>query len=177
MVSIIAYTAVIGLTGLERIAELFVGRRNLAWSLSQGGVEYGRGHWPPMVLLHTGLLVGCLIEVWWLQPPLIPALAGSMLAVAICCQGLRWWCIQTLGKRWNPRVIIIPGLAPIRDGPYRYFSHPNYVAVVLEGIALPLIHTAWRTSVLFTLLNGVLLTIRIRCENAALQTLEPEGIP
>jgi methyltransferase len=177
MVSSVAYTVLIGIIGLERIVELVVGRRNLAWSLARGGIEYGKGHWPPMVLLHTGLLIGCLVEVWWLQTPLIPALAGSMFALAVLSQVLRWWCIRTLGPRWNHRVIIIPGLSPIRSGPYRYFSHPNYLAVIVEGLALPLIHGAWRTALVFSILNACLLTVRIRCENMAIATLPPTDTP
>jgi methyltransferase len=177
MVSLLAFTGIIGLTGLERLAELVVGRKNRAWSLAQGGVESGRGHWPVMVLLHTGLLVGCLVEAWLLQPPLIPALAGSMLALAAICQGLRWWCIRTLGPRWNPQVIVVPGLPPVTTGPYRWLRHPNYVAVALEGIALPLIHTAWRTAIVFTVLNAILLSVRIHCENTALSTLPNQDNP
>jgi methyltransferase len=173
VVSAAWYTGFIALTGLERIAELIVGRRNLAWSLEQGGVEHGRGHWPVMVMLHTGLLVGCLIEVWWLQPVFSPVLGGSMLALALGCQALRWWCIRSLGPRWNPRVVVIPGLLPVRTGPYRWLRHPNYVAVVLEGVALPGIHGAWCTAIAFTVLNAILLSVRVRCENAALATLPP----
>ena len=172
--STLVYTGFIGLTALERFAELVIGKRNLAWSLKQGGVEYGRGHWPFMVVLHTGLLVGCVAEVWLCKPDFQPGLGGVLIGVALLCQALRWWCIQSLGQRWNPRVIVVPGMAPIRTGPYRWFSHPNYIAVVLEGIALPGIHGAWWTAAVFSLLNAVLLTVRIRTENAALASLPSE---
>jgi len=112
-----------------------------------------------------------LVETWLTRPEFNPALGYGLLSLAVLCQGLRWWCIRTLGQRWNPRVIVVPGLAPIRTGPYRWLSHPNYVAVVLEGIALPGIHGAWWTAGVFTVLNTALLTIRIRTENAALATL------
>jgi len=101
----------------------------------------------------------------------VPALGYPMIALAIACQGLRWWCITSLGQRWNTRVIIVPGLAPVVKGPYRFFKHPNYVAVVLEGFALPLIHGAWRTALAFTLLNAWLLAVRLKVENAALASL------
>ena len=91
-----------------------------------------------------------------------------MLAVVLAAQALRWWCIATLGRRWNTRVIVVPGLPLVRRGPYRWLSHPNYVAVVVEGFALPLVHTAWITALVFTVLNAALLTVRIRVENRAL---------
>jgi methyltransferase len=89
----------------------------------------------------------------------------------VASQALRWWCIATLGRRWNTRVIVVPGLAPVTSGPYRFLAHPNYVAVVVEGIALPLVHEAWLTALVFTGANAALLTVRIRAENAALRTL------
>jgi methyltransferase len=162
------FTALVVLVGLERLAELVVSTRNAAWSLRRGGLETGQGHYPVMVVLHTGLLVGMLAEAWLRRPEVPPALAGSMLVLALASQGLRWWCITTLGPRWNTRVIVVPGLPLVTSGPYRFFSHPNYVAVVVEGVALPLVHAAWVTAVVFTLANAALLRVRLRAENHAL---------
>jgi methyltransferase len=163
------YSLLIAAVALERLAELVVAQRNRAWSTAQGGVEFGARHYPAMVTLHTGLLVGCLVEA--VYRPFIPALGWPMLAVVLCAQGLRWWCIATLGRQWNTRVIVIPGAPRVTSGPYRLLSHPNYVAVVLEGVALPLVHTAWITAIGFTVLNAALLRTRIKVENAALARL------
>jgi len=160
------YVVLVLLVGGERVAELVVSLRNAKWSFAHGGVESGRGHYPFMVVLHTGLLAGCLVEA--AHRPFIPALGWTMLAVVLLSQGLRWWCITVLGHQWNTRVIVVPGLHLVARGPYRWIRHPNYVAVVAEGIALPLVHTAWITSLVFTVLNIPLLAIRIRCEDAAL---------
>jgi len=124
-----------------------------------------------MVALHSGLLVAMLVEAWVRRPDVAPLLAWSMLALVLASQALRWWCIATLGRRWNTRVIIVPGLAPVASGPYRLLPHPNYVAVVVEGVALPLVHAAWMTALVFTLANAALLAVRIRVEDAALRTL------
>jgi methyltransferase len=168
-----AFVVVVLLVGLERLAELVVSKRNAAWSLARGGVETGQGHYPVMVVLHTGFLVAMLVEAFVRRPHVPAGLAWSMLAVVLAAQALRWWCIATLGSRWNTRVIVVPGLAPVRSGPYRWLSHPNYVAVVAEGIALPLVHAGWVTALLFTVANAALLTVRLRAENAALATLPP----
>lgn len=165
------YVVLLVAVALERIAELVVARRNLAWSRERGGVEFGASHYPVMVVLHTGLLIGCLVEVLVLHRPFVPALGWPMLAIVVAAQGLRWWCITTLGPQWNTRVVVVPGAARISGGPYRYFSHPNYVAVVAEGIALPLVHSAWITALVFTVLNAALLRTRIQTENAALASL------
>src|SRR5690242_20418093 len=98
-----------------------------------------------------------------------------MLLLVLAAQGLRWWCIGTLGRRWNTRVIVVPTLPPVSAGPYRWLRHPNYVAVVVEGVALPLVHLCWVTAVAFTVLNAGLLTVRIRVEEAALATLPRVG--
>ena len=166
------YVLLIAAVAAERVAELVVAQRNLAWSRERGGVEFGARHYPVMVVLHTGLLFGCLAEVYLLDRPFLPWLGWPMLAVVVAAQVLRWWCITTLGQQWNTRVVIIPGATRVDSGPYRFFSHPNYVAGVAEGVALPLVHTAWITAVVFTVLNAVLLAVRIATENSALAALE-----
>ena len=165
------YVALVVLVGFERVAELAVSLRNAKWSFARGGVEFGKGHYPFMVVLHTGLLAGCVVEAIVSGGSFEPALGWTMLAVVVAMQALRWWCISVLGHQWNTRVIVVPGLGRVTGGPYRFLRHPNYVAVVGEGIALPLVHSAWITALVFTLLNIPLLTIRIRTEEAALRTV------
>ena len=171
MTTLVAFTVLVALVALERLAELVVSKRNATWSTERGGVESGRGHYPFMVVLHTGLLVGALAEAWLRRPDVPSLLAWSMLALVVASQALRWWCITTLGPRWNTRVIVVPGLPPVTGGPYAVLRHPNYVAVVVEGFALPLVHAGWITAVVFTVLNAGLLVVRIRAEDAALATL------
>ncbi|MER7867801.1 isoprenylcysteine carboxyl methyltransferase family protein [Streptomyces cellulosae] len=167
------YTLLVLAVAVERLAELVVARRNAAWTLERDGVEHGRGHYPVMVVLHTGLLAGCLLEPLLADRPFLPALGWPALALTLLAQALRWWCITTLGPYWNTRVIVVPGARLVGAGPYRFLRHPNYVAVVVEGAALPLVHSAWITATVFTLADAVLLTVRIRCENAALTRAVP----
>ncbi|WUU85965.1 isoprenylcysteine carboxyl methyltransferase family protein [Streptomyces cellulosae] len=167
------YTLLVLAVAVERLAELVVARRNAAWTLERDGVEHGRGHYPVMVVLHTGLLAGCLLEPLLADRPFLPALGWPALALTLLAQVLRWWCITTLGPYWNTRVIVVPGARLVGAGPYRFLRHPNYVAVVVEGVALPLVHSAWITATVFTLADAVLLTVRIRCENAALSRAVP----
>jgi len=165
------FTGLVLLVGLERLAELIVSNRNARWSLARGGVERGRGHYRPMVLLHTSLLVGAVAEAWLLDRGFHPLLGYPALLLVLASQALRWWCITTLGRQWNTRVIVVPGMPAVRRGPYRWLPHPNYVAVVVEGAALPLVHTAWVTALVFTVLNAALLRVRIRVEDDALRRL------
>ena len=165
------YLILIFAIGVERLAELVVAQRNLAWSRARGGVEIGAGHYPVMVVLHLALLVGCVVEVAVMHRPFIPALGWPMLALVIAAQGLRWWCITTLGRQWNTRVVVIPGAPRIDGGPYRWIPHPNYVAVAVEGFALAMVHTAWVTALAFTILNAALMRTRLSVENSALARL------
>jgi methyltransferase len=165
------YTLLVALVAVERLGELVVARRNEKWSAERGAVEAGAAHYPFMVVLHTGLLAGALLEAGLADRPFIPALGWPMLALVVAAQALRWWCITTLGRQWNTRILVVPGLARVTGGPYRLIPHPNYVAVVVEGFALPLVHTAWVTALAFTVLNAVLLRVRITAENAALHAL------
>ncbi len=163
------YALLIAAVAAERVVELVVSQGNLAWSRERGGIESGGGHYPAMVVLHAGLLVACLVE----SPhrSFLPALGWPTLALVLAAQGLRWWCIAALGRQWNTRVVVIPGADRVSRGPYRVMPHPNYVAVIVEGVALPLVHTAWITALVFTALNAALLRTRISVENAALVRL------
>ncbi|GHE61690.1 isoprenylcysteine carboxyl methyltransferase [Streptomyces spiralis] len=167
------YTLVVLAVAAERVAELLVARRNAAWTRARAGVEHGRGHYPVMVALHTSLLACCLLEPVLAARPFLPALGWPMLGLAVSAQALRWWCITTLGPYWNTRVIVVPGARLVGAGPYRLLRHPNYVAVVVEIAALPLVHSAWLTATVFTVANAMLLVVRVRCENTALTQAEP----
>jgi methyltransferase len=169
------YTVLVALVALERLGELVVARRNEKWSTARGAVEAGAGHYPVMVVLHTALLVGALLEAGLAGRPFLPALGWTMLALVVAAQALRWWCITTLGPQWNTRILVVPGLNRVTGGPYRLLPHPNYVAVIVEGFALPLVHTAWVTAVVFTVLNAFLLRVRISAEDAALRNLAVSG--
>ena len=173
--SAILYIVLILATGVERLIEMRISQRNAAEALAQGGVEYGKRQMPWMISLHTGMLLACIAEVEFLDRPFIPALGWPMLAIALLCQVGRYWIISSLGHQWNTRVIVIPGARRVTNkGPYRFswLPHPNYLLVAIEGIALPLVHTAWVTAVVFTVLNAVLLLgFRIPTEDRALKEL------
>jgi methyltransferase len=170
--SLAAFTVVVALVAVERLVELVVSTRNARWSLDQGGRELGAGHYPVMVVLHVALLAGALVEAYARRPSVPSLLAWSMVVLVVASQALRWWCIRTLGRQWSTRVIVVPGMSAVDRGPYRFLSHPNYVAVVVEGFALPLVHAAWITALVFTVANAALLSVRIRVENTALTELD-----
>ncbi|WNG81429.1 isoprenylcysteine carboxyl methyltransferase family protein [Mycobacterium sp. ITM-2016-00316] len=162
------YYLFIVLIGLERLVELAVSRRNANWSFARGGREFGQGHYPVMVAMHSALLLSCIAEVAFAHRPFIPALGWPMVAVVAASTVVRWWCVATLGKHWNPRLIIVPGAELVRSGPYRWIHHPNYTAVAVEVAALPLVHSAWLTAIVFTIANAAVLRVRISAENLAL---------
>jgi methyltransferase len=171
---VIAYFVLILLTGVERVVELVISKRNAAKAFARGGIEYGFAHFPAMVVLHTGLLLACAAEVYFGNRPFIPLLGWPMLVIALAAQAGRYWCIASLGEQWNTRVIVVPGAGRVASrGPYRWLKHPNYVIVAIEGAALPLVYSAWITAIAFTVLNAILLLrFRIPIENGALKRLE-----
>ncbi|HEX6576959.1 MAG TPA: isoprenylcysteine carboxyl methyltransferase family protein [Jiangellaceae bacterium] len=166
-----AYVLLVVAIGVERLAELVVSTRNARWAFAQGGVEFGRGHYPVMAAMHTALLVACIAEVAVADRPFLPWLGWPMLALVAASQALRWWCVLTLDRQWNTRVIVVPGLPLVSAGPYRWLRHPNYLAVVVEVAALPLVHTAWVTALVFTAANAAVLAVRIPVEERALATV------
>lgn len=164
-----AYLTLLLVVAAERLVELRISRRNAAAAMAQGGIELGQAHYRWMKVLHTSLLVGAALEVVLLHRSFDPRLAWLWLSLVVAAQALRYWCIATLGECWNVRVIVVPGRQPVTNGPYRFLRHPNYVAVALEGFALPMVHGAWLTALIFSVLNALLLRVRIRCEEGALE--------
>jgi methyltransferase len=166
--SLHVYTALIAAVAAERVVELVISRRNAALAFSQGAIEVGQAHYRVMAAMHVLFLVSCVAEPWALDRAPPGALAWLFVALALASQGLRYWAIKTLGPRWNTRVIVLPGALPVIDGPYRLMKHPNYLAVIVELAALPMIHGAWMTAVAFSIANALVLAVRIRSEEEAL---------
>lgn len=154
---------------LERLVELLITRRNERWVRQRGGIEVGADHYPWMVLLHTLFLISCPAEVWLLDRPFFPGLAVTMLILLAGAFVVRYWTISALGHRWTTRVYCLPGMPVVTGGPFRWVRHPNYSAVLVETFALPMVHTAWLTAVVFTLANSLLLRARITVEERALR--------
>src|SRR3954453_13550823 len=125
------FVLLVAAVAAERVAELIVARRNEAWSRARGGREWGAAHYPVMVVLHTGLLVGAVAEVMAADRPFLAWLGWPALELGVAAEGVRWWGIRVLGRQWNTRIVVVPGLPRIAAGPYRFFAHPNYVAVVV----------------------------------------------
>jgi methyltransferase len=165
----ILYSVLVAGVALMRLAELNLSRRNIARLSGRGAVEVGNSLYPWMVAVHSVFLVSCVAEVWLLDRPPIPLLSTIMLALLVVASGVRWWVITTLGERWSTRIVFVPGEPPVTEGPFRWIRHPNYLAVVIEFVALPLVHTAWLTAMAFSLANAAVLSCRIRSEEAALE--------
>jgi methyltransferase len=162
------YLGLILLVVFQRVTELRLAKRNERLARAAGAVELGAGHYPWMVAIHTLFLISCAAEVWLLDRLFAPRAAGAMLLLLGFATFLRYWAISTLGERWTTRVLVRPGVPLVTAGPYRWLRHPNYLAVVIEIAALPLVHGAWLTAVVFSVANAALLTVRIRVESMAL---------
>jgi len=163
-----AYLAGLCALAAERAWELRLSSRNVQRSLSRGGHEAGRGHYRVMAAFHTAFLASCAAEVVGLGRPFPGGIGWLALGAALGAQALRYWAIWALGDRWNTRIVLVPGEPPVTRGPYRWMRHPNYLAVVAEMAAVPLIHGAWLTALAFSAGNAALLFVRIRAEERAL---------
>lgn len=153
---------------LQRIAELRIAAVNRTWALAAGAKEYGGTHYPCFFILHSAWLMSWMYEGYW-RNDLSPRWL-LWFSIFIMAQGIRYWSINSLGRFWNTRILVIPGMMPVRRGPYQYLRHPNYLAVTMELVCVPLIFNAWITATVISLLNAaLLLIIRIPAEEAALR--------
>ena len=150
------------LVAAQRICELILARRNTRRLLAAGGIEHGAAHYPFMVLIHGAWLVALFALVPEESTP-----DPWLLAFFLGLQAARVWVIVSLGGRWTTRIVTVPGRAPVRRGPYRFLRHPNYAIVALEIAVLPLAFGAWEIALVFSLMNAVILGVRIRAEDAA----------
>lgn len=165
-----AYLAILALLSVQRFVELCISRRNANRVLADGGLESGEGHYRAMVAMHAAWLLACAAESIAIPRTISPILSTGALAMAAGAQALRYWAIWTLGPRWNTRIIVIPGAAPVTSGPYRYLRHPNYLAVMIEIAAVPLIRANWYTAIGFLIANAIMMTVRIPVEERAMGT-------
>jgi len=155
--------AVLAFVTVQRGAELVLARRNTHRLLAQGAFEAAPGHYPLIVLVHTGWLLG----LWLLAPALRPN--PALIGVFALLQIARLWVLATLGERWTTRIIVLPGAPLMRNGPFRFVSHPNYCVVAAEIAVLPCAFGLYWFALLFSVLNAAVLTIRIRAEDASLR--------
>jgi methyltransferase len=149
----------------ERLAELWLARRNTARLIERGATEIAPGHYPALVALHAAWLAGL-----WLAARDRPIQLG-WLGVFALIEVLRVWVLASLGDRWTTRIIVLPDAPLVRTGPYRFLSHPNYAVVTGEIAVLPLAFGLIGYCLAFSLLNACVLSLRIRAENAALAKL------
>lgn len=163
----------IPLAVIQRVAELRVAKRNERIMRSRGAVEAGAAHYPAIVALHSVWFIGMIAEIVLLTRAVSPFWPAFLL-IFLLAQGLRYWAIRSLGTWWNTRILVVPGGRTSRRGPYRYMKHPNYLAVVLELFTLPALYGAYLTAITASIINAILLRVRIRTEERALHELGKE---
>ncbi|MBM6619308.1 isoprenylcysteine carboxyl methyltransferase family protein [Bacillus suaedaesalsae] len=155
---------------LQRVLELYIARKNEKWMKGQGGVEYGQEHYPIMVTMHIMFFVALLVEVLVLNKQL-SSWWPVLLSLFFVTQAIRIWALSSLGKYWNTKIIVLPNTSIVKKGPYKYFRHPNYTIVALEILVIPMLFEAFWTAVIFTILNVLMLSVRIPLEEKALMSV------
>ena len=156
------FIAFISFLILQRLSELLIARRNEKWLLSQGAVQYGQSHYPFMIAMHTLFIVSIIVEYYLRGGTQISWIfLGIFLAVLL----FKFWALSSLGKYWNTKIYRIPGVYSVKRGPYKFLKHPNYMEVVCEIAIIPLVFHLYYTAIVFTVLNAIMLSVRIRVEN------------
>jgi methyltransferase len=167
-ITVIAFLALLLAVGFLRIFELGVSRRHQQQMAADGATKVKEPQFRWIVFVHTGVLIGAALEVVLLRRPFIPILAAVMLLLFLAANAVRLWVVRTMGKHWNVQVMNSMGLGVVTDGPFRFVRHPNYAAVFVELVSLPLIHTAWITAVLGCVGYVATISQRIALEESVL---------
>ncbi len=160
---------------IQRAVELFIAKGNEKWMKQQGAIEFGKGHYRYMVLMHILFLVIFLSEKFLLNRGL-SQFWPWVLALFCLTQVIRFWAISSLGRYWNTKIIVLPGACPIKKGPYRFMKHPNYFVVTIELAVIPILFTSYYSAFLFSIFNMILLWVRVNEEEKALSSLTDYAI-
>lgn len=158
---------------IQRLIELMIAKSNEKWLKKRGGIETGREHYKWFVIVHLFFFISILTEVFIKQKPIIH-INYFLLSIFFISQFGRVWCIYSLGRFWNTKIIILPGESKITSGPYKYIKHPNYIIVGIELVVIPLLFGAYMTAIIFPVLHMLLLRKRIPIENRALLQLNED---
>ena len=148
---------------LQRLLELVVAKRNEKWARSQGAIEYGQGHYPCIVLLHTLFIIALIVEYLFKSG----SFSLSFMIAFLLLIMIKAWVISSLGGYWNTKILRIPNSVLVKKGLYKLFKHPNYFIVICEIIVIPMVFNLYVTAIIFTLLNALMLNVRIRAEEKA----------
>jgi len=128
-------------------------------------VEYGRQHYPFIIALHISFLLSLIIE-YLVKLPQSYSLFFIIFYLILLL--IKVWIIVSLGKFWNTRIYHIAKFQLVKKGPYNYFKHPNYLVVIAEIAVIPLAFHLYFTAIFFSVLDAVMLYVRIKEENKAL---------
>jgi methyltransferase len=166
--SVMLFLALLLAVAALRIFELRISKRHQQRMTSRGAAKVKDPYFRWMAMFHTLVLIGAAAEVVFLRRPLLPALAAPMVVLFLTANLVRWWVIRTLGEHWNVQVVDSTKLGFVASGPFRYVRHPNYAAVFVEMIALPLIHAAWITALAGAVAHIIVLSLRLSVEDPVL---------
>jgi methyltransferase len=148
---------------IQRLSELYISRQNEKWLLQNGATEYGQSHYPYIVAMHTLFIISMTAE--YILRPHDTAISYVFLVLFILVLLFKYWALSSLGKYWNTKIYRIPGVYPIKKGPYKLFKHPNYMEVICEIAIIPMVFNLYYSAIIFTVLNAIMLSIRIKVEN------------
>jgi len=147
---------------LQRLSELYISRQNEKWLLANGAIEYGQSHYPFIVALHTLFIISIIVEYIFTPDAQIDYV---FLILFVLVLAFKFWALSSLGQYWNTKIYRIPGVVPVKKGPYKIFKHPNYGEVICEIAIIPMVFHLYYTAIIFTVLNAIMLSVRISVEN------------
>lgn len=151
----ILFICIVTIIVVQRLLELKISRQNVDILLTQGAKEHPAFYYRLVVVLQIFWFAAMLGEVWILNRPFFPSLASIAIFITLIGQYLRYLSMLALGSRWTLPVMTLPNIPIIESGIYSYLRHPNWLGVFLEIPAVPLIHSAYLTAIIFSISNAI----------------------
>lgn len=163
----ILFLMIFGFIVIQRLFELIIAKQNEKWMKQRGAIEHYADHYKWIVLVHSLFFVSIILEAVG-EELILNSWKGFLLLMFVGAQVFRFWCLTSLGRFWNTKIIVLPKVELVQKGPYKFIKHPNYIVVAFEFIVIPLLFNAYMTAVIFPVLHGILMKIRIPCEEKAI---------
>lgn len=167
---LIVFYIILFTTIVLRLYELRLSKKNQSVRLSDAGTKLNTEKFFFLfVILHSSFLISVPMEIYFLERQ-FQEIGYLFILIYLVCLVLRFIVLNSLKENWNVKIIYNESSesSVTTSGLYQFIRHPNYLIVILEILSISLIHNAYISCILFSILNFIILFFRISKEEEIL---------